>query len=78
MSERHGEPKPDIATILKPDSFERMIRGGIERAAAQVPGRDVSTRPALAAAGGRIVARSCGAIIRLLRAAGTFLRLRRR
>lgn len=78
MSERHGGPEPDIATILKPDSFERMIRGGIERAAAQVPGRDMSTRPAMAAAGGRIVAWSCGTIIRVLRAAGTFLRMRRR
>jgi len=79
MSEHRSEgASPDIAAILKPDSFERAIRYSLEHAVPPPLGSDGPIRPISASAGGGIVSKFGDAVKRGLRVAKHLLRKRRR
>lgn len=78
MSQYRSEgASPDIAAVLKYDSFEQAIRYSLERAAAAPEGSVAPSRPISALAGGRIVGKIGNEVTRLLRVARLFLRNRR-
>jgi hypothetical protein len=75
MSDNRSGTVPDIAAILRPDSFERIIRGCLEHAAEQ-GGQSGAPSPAVLTGGG-VLARIGATIIQGLRAARRIVRKRR-